>query len=311
MMSSSENEQANAPLVTVVVSAYNSADYVNRAVRSVCVQTFTDYELLVIDDCSEACVVGQYELPCSARLICLDRNHGHASAGRNLGIREARGKYVAFLDMDDVWLPTKLATQVAMLEADPAAGLTFGPVLLADEAVGVIGRQSLPVLNVTKPLRRMVYENFIQTPSCVLARRDVLIECGLFDEQLYGCEDWDMWLRIAMRYPFCIDPTPLVIYTVHSGNPARRTERMVGSKSQVYRKLLTWAESERRDLRPLIRRRTASALRGLARFQMSEGGSPLRAVQTLRMAASAWPLTITNYTLAMKALFLMSGRFRR
>jgi len=291
----------NIPLVTVIISVYDNPAFVNQAIRSVLDQDFEDYELIVVDDCSEKAVTDQYVIPRSARLICLSENHGQASTGRNAGIEEARGKYIAFLDMDDIWLPEKLRVQVSALESNPDAALTFGPVLLVDSELTPIREQEVSGIDFCHPLRRLIYGNFICTPSCVLVRRDMMLECGMFEDSLPGCWDWDMWIRLAQHYPFHFDPTVSTMYRVHEGQATRSDDKMLRSSLSVYEKLLYWTMRENPSMTALVRHRKASALRRLARLEMHQGKNQ-DAVNTLIGSIRTHPSCITGYLLLAKVL---------
>ncbi len=185
------------PLLSVVIPAYNRATIVPRAISSVLAQTYQDWELIVVDDGSK----DRTDLAVKAfgdsriRYLRHSQNRGQ-SAAQNTGIRAARGKYVAFLDSDDEWLPDKLAGDVKAFGATPGAGMAYSGKRLVDES----GR----VLLVRMPtLRGRVYEDllawdFIGTCSRVTARKDVLDAVHGFDESLVNCQDWDLWVRMAM-----------------------------------------------------------------------------------------------------------------
>ena len=115
----SVNYMVKTPVVSVIIAAYQAPNYLKQAIESVQSQTFRDYEIIVVDDCSGEEYTSQYYLPEEATLICHKERYGAPAAPRNTGIRAARGKYVAFLDHDDVWLPDKLAVQVQALEDNP------------------------------------------------------------------------------------------------------------------------------------------------------------------------------------------------
>lgn len=184
-------------LVSVVIPAYNRATIVSRAIRSVLAQAYQKWELIVVDDGSKDrtdLAVKAFADP-RIRYLRHTKNRGQ-SAAQNTGIRSARGKYVAFLDSDDEWLPDKLAEDMKVLEAaGPAVGMAYSGKMLVDESGGV--------LLVRMPtLRGRVYQDllawdFIGTCSRVTARKDVLEAVRGFDESLVNCQDWDLWLRVA------------------------------------------------------------------------------------------------------------------
>jgi glycosyltransferase involved in cell wall biosynthesis len=188
----------NPPKVSVVIPSYNRAHVVGRGIRSVIVQTFADWELIVVDDGS----VDDTEIIVKAfgdrriRYIRHDLNRGQ-SAASNTGIAAARGAYVSFLDSDDQWFPGKLASEVGLFEsAGERVGLVYSGKMLVDEHERV--------LKVREPsVEGRVYEkllewDFIGSPSRVSVRKEILDAAGGFDEALTNsCQDWDLWLRVA------------------------------------------------------------------------------------------------------------------
>ncbi len=275
-----ESSNGDNPLVTVVITAYNRPDCVNQAIESILAQTFTDYEINVADDCSSDEVVAQYRLPNCARLIRAEKRRGLAAAGRNDGIRVARGRYVALMDDDDIWLPEKLEEQVKLLESHPQAGLTYCHAIYVDENLSVIGRHPHCIVN-HDPLDPIVRNCFICTPSCVMAPRDVFTDVGLFDESLECCCDWDMWIRIAAKYPFVADPECRIWYRKHRGQlSGNRWLRRVAT-IQIQEKVMTWAASEGRRIVITPRRRVTLGMGVLAMRLTEMDGIP-------RVERDAW-----------------------
>jgi glycosyltransferase involved in cell wall biosynthesis len=211
------------PTVSVVIPTYNAADLLPDAVKSVLAQTYRDFELIVVDDGSTDATPEVMEAYMDDVRYIQKENGGTASA-RNRGIREARGEYVAFLDADDVWRPTKLETQMGEHEADPTLAWSYTEVYLVDTESGDIlfrknrGRDQRE----GDVLRILIREGFI-TPSATVVRRDVFDEVGMFDESILVTEDKDLWLRIAARYPIRFINEPLVEMRRH---PHRKTTTM-------------------------------------------------------------------------------------
>src|SRR5574337_57403 len=194
------------PAVSVVIPAYNAAWCVRRAVDSVLAQTFTDFELLVVDDGSTddtAAVLNTY----GDRLRIVSKPNGGLSSARNAGIDAARGRYVAFLDADDGWLPEKLERQVALMDANPALVFCSTAARIESPDGEVLGEWAcgpspLPTLEAIFATNAHV----AGSGSAVLARRDAFARTGGFDENLRSLEDIDMWMRLAAIGPYaCVD----------------------------------------------------------------------------------------------------------
>ncbi len=202
---------------------------------SVRAQTFSDYEIIVIDDGSTdrtAEIASSYD-----GVLLLTQNNRGAAAARNAGIRAARGKYVAFLDADDVWLPSKLEKQAAHLLENPRTEWSYTDALVFDAAtrrtVCRIGERIR--LYQGDILRPLLLRSFIPSPTPVV-KKTALAEAGFFDEareRRIG-EDWSMWLRIAERHAATLIDEPLAMIRMHASNtsqggrPARSVSQQAG-----------------------------------------------------------------------------------
>jgi O-antigen biosynthesis protein len=200
------------PRVSVIVPTYNRADVLPRAIRSVLAQSWTDLELLVVDDGSTdatAEVVARHGDP-RVRYLRQPQNAG-VSAARNRGLRAARGDFVAFLDSDDEWLPGKLFEQLAVFERAPA---DLGVVYTGVECVFADGRRRVDVPEERGDVyRHMLGRNVIHGGgSNVMMRRNVVAVVGFFDERLRAIEDYEYWLRIARFFTVDYVAEPLIRY---------------------------------------------------------------------------------------------------
>ena len=194
-------------LVSVIIPVRNRAYFLKEALASVLAQTYRPLEIIVVDDASTDAtpyVVGRYPV-----IYHRMGRRGGPAAARNRGIRISRGELLAFLDSDDLWLPSKVALQVAYLREHPEA------VAVQPEEIWIKeGRRISPRGKHRKPhgffFHRAIKLCLI-SPSGVMIRRWVLEEIGLFDEEFPVCEDYELWLRLAARYPVHLLPFPLVV----------------------------------------------------------------------------------------------------
>ena len=224
------------PKVSVIIPTYNRARIVGEAIDSVLFQRYDDSELIVVDDGSTD---GTEELVASylPRLTYLYQEHQGVSAARNRGIASARGEYLSFLDSDDLWLRDKLSSQIHFMESHPEClicytdeiwirkGVRVNPMKKHRKYSGMIFEQCLPLC--------------IVSPSSVLIARTLLDEVGIFDETLEVCEDYDLWLRIAARYPLDFINTPLIIKRGgHADQLSRKYTGQDRFRIQVLAKLL-------------------------------------------------------------------------
>lgn len=206
------------PSISVIVPAYNASRTIQETIESVFNQTCSDFELLVINDGSQdttAEIVSNIQDP---RLKLFSYSNAGVSAARNRGLAKASGEFVAFLDADDLWTPDKLAAQLAALQANPQAAVAYSWVDNIDES-GHFLSSGWHICASGDIHAQLLMGNFIQSCSNNLIRREALSTVGGFEESLSPAEDWDIWLRLASRYPFVALPQIHVLYR-RSGNSA-------------------------------------------------------------------------------------------
>ncbi len=228
------------PAVAVVIPAYNAAAHVGEALESVFAQTFTDYEVIVVNDGSPDTPDLERALdPYRSRIVYLVQENQGPSAARNAALLKARAEYVAFLDSDDIWEPEHLAEQMRTLREDPSLDLVYQDALLFGEGVppGLTFMQAAPSRGPATFESLLRFECSVIT-SCVAARKQSLIEAGLFDPRFYRSEDYDLWLRLAHRGGrLAYRQRVTARHRVHGGSLAADMTRMFESQIEVYCKL--------------------------------------------------------------------------
>lgn len=227
------------PLVSVIIPAYNAQDFVAQTIESVIKQTYSHWELCIVDDGSTddtAKITQSYSS--DSRIKYLYQKNQERAVARNHGLHHSTGKYIAFLDADDMWLPDKLETQVQFLENQPESALCFTQFLFINEQGIVTGKAGIPFKSGSDQFFRLLEGNFIAN-STVMVPRIVFDKVGFFDETLpaFGSEDWDMWLRIARNYPIRFVHKPLTLYRIHGYNTS--LDRMCLSAEAVLQKLFS------------------------------------------------------------------------
>jgi glycosyltransferase involved in cell wall biosynthesis len=226
----------STPLVSVIIPAYNAEAFLERTLAAVLSQTYTHFEVLVVDDGSTdrtVDIVNTWAKQDSRIRLLQQPNQGVAAA-RNFAIQNAQGTLIAPIDADDIWYPENLEKQVQRLSsADESVGLVYSWSLDIDETDLVIGGFSASVIegNVSKTL---VCHNFIGNASATLIRRACFEKVGGYNCQLktlgaQGCEDWDLYLRIAEVYQFQVVPEFLVGYRKVISSMSRNYDSMARS----------------------------------------------------------------------------------
>lgn len=223
------------PKVSVIIPAYNAMRYLPETLNSVFQQTFRDFEVLIVDDGSTDLIQDwlAQNITDSRVKVIAQANQG-LSAARNTGIKQTQGEYIAFLDADDLWHPLKLEKQVDYLDHHVEVGLIYNWVTVINESGNPTGR--IMGRNIQgNVLEEILQRNIIDCPS-VLVRRQCFEQVGVFDRTLRSVEDWEMWIRIAARYPFAVTPEPLVYYRQHSSNMSKNWRVMEQAFLQVIEK---------------------------------------------------------------------------
>ena len=191
-----------APKVSVIIPAYNIAPYISETLNSVLAQTFTDYEVIVVNDGSPDTEKFERELqPYLDGIVYLKQENGGASVARNAGLKVARGEFVAFLDGDDLWLPNYLAEQLEFIgtrQCDLACAdaTFFGDTADKAPTYMIAWMNDAPEAGDFNFLELVDAKRSVIT-SGVVARRQPIIDIGLFDESLRRAQDFDLWLRLA------------------------------------------------------------------------------------------------------------------
>jgi hypothetical protein len=208
-----------SPSVSVIVTAFNQERFVRAAVESALAQTYPPIEVIVVNDGSTDGTVAALDgVRDRIRLISKD-NAGVAEA-RNAGIRAARGDLVAGLDGDDVWLPTKLARQVACFEADEKVGVVHCGIAVVDRWLRPIEQRLVGVEGEQVAEHMLVGQDGALHPSgsTLLVERALVRVTELYDSRLPPSEDWDMAYRLARCAAVGFVPEPLVLYRQHDEN---------------------------------------------------------------------------------------------
>ncbi|MGL5805174.1 MAG: glycosyltransferase family 2 protein [Xenococcaceae cyanobacterium] len=213
------------PKVSIVLPAYNAMAYLPKAYQSALGQTFTDYEILIINDGSSDNIEEWVAKTTDPRVKYIPQKNQGAAGARNTGIYHAKGDYVAFLDADDLWESTKLEKQVRCLDENPEVGLVDTWITLIDREGNSKGWVH------ASSAEGQIWSEIIQEPTIIcgsspMIRRECFEKVGVFDPNLRYAGDWDLWIRIASRYCFAVVKEPLVRYRLHPQNTSKNCRGM-------------------------------------------------------------------------------------
>ncbi len=193
---------------SVIIPTFNRLLFLKEAIDSVLSQTYQDFELILIDDGSTD-GTKEFATGLSNHLRYIYQENSGPSAARNHGIRESQGAYITFLDSDDLWLENKLQVEIAFMKANPDTMICYTDEIWIRRGVRVNQK------NKHRKYSGWVFERClplcIVSPSSVLMRREFFEAVGFFDESLPACEDYDLWLRGALKFPFQYLPQKLII----------------------------------------------------------------------------------------------------
>jgi glycosyltransferase involved in cell wall biosynthesis len=245
--------------VSVVIPAFNAATTIARALDSVRSQDGVGAEIIVIDDASTdnttEVVRAAIRTGENITLLQLPTNSG-ASAARNAGIRLARGRYLAFLDADDIWLPGKLLRQIMVIETDPAITLVScnSQQASSDGKVLKEGHVNRPPIQGPDAWKTLLVYNFVPTPT-VLTRTALVRELGGFDENLAVGEDLDLWIKLATRGKVAVLPEILINYYDFNNSLMKRHIPQTGTivtpmiERHIHEQALKLSSTEIRQIR--------------------------------------------------------------
>jgi glycosyltransferase involved in cell wall biosynthesis len=275
--------------VSVIVPAYNAEKFIAETLASVVSQTLPNWELIVVDDGSTDNTIAVAESFCSdARIRIVRQKNAGVSAARNAGLLLAKGRYVAFLDADDVWLPDNLQQKVALLELpeNAEALLAHAPVENIDTHATRSGEINAGKAGNVLPDLLSWNGTVVPGPSSILVRRAAAEKIGGFDLQLSTAADQDFFFRLAELGPFAAAPEVLSLYRLHPNNMHRNIARMESDHIRVYEK----AKLRNAFSTPAFRRKCFATLYLiLAGSWWKNGNNKLRGFKFMLKAVLSYP----------------------
>ena len=212
------------PTISVIIPAYNAERTILETIASVQQQTFSDLELIVVDDGSTDRTLELLHSVTDERLKIFSYQNAGVSVARNRGISHATGEFIGFLDADDLWTPDKLETQLTALQQHPEAGVAYSwTYFMNEKGASYIEKSKAFEGNVYAEL---LVTNFLHNGSNPLIRSQAIESVGGFDPALAFGEEWDFYLRLAARWAFVLVPKPQILYRQSSVSASSKVEEM-------------------------------------------------------------------------------------
>ncbi len=301
-------------LISVIIPAYNAERTILDTVVSVQQQTYSDFEIVVINDGSTDRTSKLLNTVKDHRLKIFDYPNGGVPVARNHGLSHATGDLIAFLDADDLWTPDKLELQFAALQQHPEAGVAYSWVYSMDEE-GEYFSSGDTFLSTGNVYAQLLLENFIVNGSNCLIKRQAIESVGKFDSSVPGADDWDYWLRLALHWPFVVVTKPQIFYRQSSGSVSSKVEAMEDNLLKVIEKGFQAAPSEMQFLK---NQSLANIYRYLAQTYLGRTASAhavKQATQKLWIAIRLYPPILKDsrtqyFCLKLLLLRLISPKIR-
>ena len=292
------------PQISVVIPVYNGEKTIEESIASVLAQTFTDFELIIINDGSQdntPKIVQQIiQETADLRIKLYSYTNGGLATSRNRGIAKAQGEYISFLDADDLWTKEKLASQYHALQTHPQAVVAYSGTNWIDEFGNVIKHASPPsfsgnIYNV------LLLFNLVGSGSNIITKREALLKVGNFDESLKASEDWDLLIRLSAKYEFIGVDSPQILYRQSPSSMSSRLNYQEQETIKVIRKAFRQAPPQLQYLKKISLANTYiyltyKCIGGLPSFWQG-----LRGLQLFIKLLINYP-TILKYRTAQKVL---------
>lgn len=274
--------------VSVVIPTHGHAEYVVQSVESVLAQTLAPHEVIVVDDGSPDDTAARLApLAAAGRIRYVHQANAGVAAARNHGASLARGEFLCFLDDDDLLYPHALATLAAAAQVRPGIALVYGQRTVFRDGAPPPAVDVAPSAPEPCDWARFLMGNRIATPGQALLRREPFVTIGGFDRDIWGADDWDLWLRLLQRFEGIRLSTTVMAYRVHERNNSWHTTRMWAEVRRVMHRHLAAAPAQRRAA---LARHCVAWYRAYLRVQARRQFREALRDRRWRRAGAAWRL---------------------
>ncbi len=225
------------PAISVVIPAYNSEDTISETIESVLEQTFSNFELIIVNDGSTDKTLEIISRFLDERIKVISQENSGPQRSRNVGAKNAQGKYIAFLDADDLWTANKLELQFKALENNLKASVVYSWTNVIDQN-GQFSRRGGRCKRKGNVFFDLLLSNFLESGSNPLIRLDAIENIGGFDERIVAAQDWDLYIKLAEKYSFECIPEVQVLYRkrLDSKSWSKNIKRQEEGLLQILRK---------------------------------------------------------------------------
>lgn len=258
------------PKVSVIIPFYNGKEFIAQAVNSVLRQTYTSYEIIVVDDGSTDDSKKALEQFDGKIRYFYQQNQGISNA-RNKAVKEAKGEYIALLDQDDIWYPRRLEKQVKVMDENSDISIVYSDCHYINEKNEILS-QAFEVQKARsgRIFKDLIIKNFIPIPT-VLLRKRAVDEVGLFDKRYSFAEEYYLFLRIARIYHVSYIDEPLAGYRIHGKNLSKNTEKSLKEDIMLKEEIIKNYPNDTAPVLSRIEREIAELYYGLGRtYQKSK-----------------------------------------
>ncbi|MEC4894091.1 MAG: glycosyltransferase family A protein [Oscillatoria sp. PMC 1051.18] len=282
------------PLVSVIIPAYNAESTILETIQSVQQQSYTHWEIIVVDDGSRDRTLTILQDIVEPRLQIFSGDNAGAATARNRGLKLAQGEFIAFLDADDLWTTDKLQLQLEALEKHPEAGVAYSWASFID-ANGKFLYYQEPVFYQGNVYQQMLLVNFLVCGSIPLIRKQAIESVGEFNSEIKSAHDWDFGLRLAAKYPFVLVPKYQTFYRQFPGSISANIEAREKYSLLVVEKAYHNAGEDYQYLKPQT---LANIYQLIARLYLDRQGDSQagwQAINRLAQASQLNPKLLLNF----------------
>jgi glycosyltransferase involved in cell wall biosynthesis len=279
------------PTVSIIIPAYNAEKTILETIQSLQNQTFSDFEVIVVNDGSTDKTLEVLAAIADPRLKVVSHANSGVAVTRNRGIAEATGEFIAFVDADDLWTPDKLESQLKALQANPEAGVAYSWTTFIDQQGKVLFSQD-PVFETGNVYPRLLVGNITSNGSNILARRQFVEAVGGFDSEVRPAEDWDYCIRLAALCPFVVVPKHQILYRQMARSHSSKVDVMERCSLAIIEKSFRAAPAELQYLKSKSLGNTYRYLTKLCLIHTSSDEDVRKASEMLNKAVRVYPKSL-------------------